>query len=361
MTLDHSGYQRQDDGLGELLRYENVAWFENGIVRILDRRVYPKQKRFVHCETVDEVAEAIADMVTQSAGPYTAAGMGMALASWQVKNKSEKRQVEALEYAAHRLSTARPTTSVRMQKITGAALMKAKELLQKGESDLSSHLFQLALDSLERRYRRMSKVGHNLVALFPKKARVMTHCFGETIVGTLIRAAQEQGIEIQLICPETRPYLQGARLTASVASDMGIDVTVITDNMPAAVFSTHPVDVFTTAADAITVEGYVVNKVGTLQIAIAAQYFGIPYYVTGIPDKVRIDDITIETRDPRQVLEIGGIRHTKDAVKGYYPAFDITPPTLVSKIVSDGGVLNPLTLSSYDPPDDANGDFYSGS
>ena len=90
MTLDHSGYQRQDDGLGELLRYENVAWFENGIVRILDRRVYPKQKRFVHCETVDEVAEAIADMVTQSAGPYTAAGMGMALASWQVKNKSEK-------------------------------------------------------------------------------------------------------------------------------------------------------------------------------------------------------------------------------------------------------------------------------
>ena len=353
-------YSRQDEGLGELLRYENVAWLEDGVVRILDRRVYPLKKHFVYCRTVDEIATAIADMVTQSAGPYTAAGMGMALQASRVKGQSANKQLQALAYAADRLSTARPTTASRMQRITEGALIHAKEALEKGEHDLTTPLFNLAFQSLERRYRRMARVGQYLVSLFPQEATVMTYCFGETIVGTMIRAAQEQGILLTLICPETRPYFQGARLTASVAIDMGADVTVITDNMSATMFSSQKVDLLTTAADAITSDGYVVNKVGTLQLAIAARYFGIPYFVTGIPDRMGIADITIEERDAHFVLESGGIRHTKPNVKGYYPAFDITAPHLVAGVVTDAGILTPYTVDRYHPPIDVPGDYYSG-
>jgi methylthioribose-1-phosphate isomerase len=352
--------KRHDYDLGFLLSYENIAWYEDGVVRILDRRIYPTQVQFVECRTPEEVADAIAAMVTQSAGPYTAAGMGMALAAYHVRGQSDARQLQALEEAAERLSTARPTTESRMRRVTGGALIAAKAAFDRGESDVSQTLFEVAFDSLERRYERMSRVGENLISLLPDRATIMTNCFGETIVGTMIRAAQEKGIDLKLYCPETRPYFQGARLTASVAAEMGADVTVITDNMPAEVMSRHHIDLFTTAADAITIDGYVVNKIGTLQIAIVAKYYGIPYFVTGIPDTVSIQDISIEQRDPDFVLEARGVRNTKPEVKGYYPSFDITPPHLVSGVVTDRGILTPYTLSDYIHSDEGEDDYYGG-
>ncbi len=360
MEAKEKQYQRQDQGLGELLRYENIAWFEDGLVRILDRRVYPTEKVFVECRSADEVAEAIAAMVTQSAGPYTAAGMGMALAAWQLRGRSPADQMAGLEQAAGRLARARPTTRSRMERITEGALLTARSALGKGERDLSQTLFQLAYDSLERRYGRMSRVGERLVSLFPPETRLLTHCFGETIVGTMIRAAQEKGKNLKLFCAETRPYFQGARLTASVAVDMGLDVTVITDNMPADLLSRQGIDLFTTAADAITTDGYVVNKIGTLQIAIVAKHYGIPYFVTGIPDRVSLDQISIEERDPELVLEARGIRNTKAGVKGYYPAFDVTPPSFVSAVVTDTGILTPYNLGDYRPPSGGGPDYYGG-
>ncbi len=355
-NLEHT---RQDHGLGFLLRYENVAWYEDGVVRILDRRVYPTTLRYVTCESVEDVARAIADMVTQSAGPYTAAGMGMALAAHTVAGKAKNKQLEALRRAADLLSTARPTTEPRMRRVTESAFQTAKKALDAGESDLTDILFSVAFNALERRYARMSLVGQHFVSLLPKKAVVLTQCFGETIVGTALRAAKNAGIEIKLFCPETRPYFQGARLTASVAIDMGADVTVITDNMPAEVLSRHTVDVFTSAADAITLDGYVVNKIGTLQIAIAAHYFGVPYFVTGIPDTITRNDVVIEQRDPEYVLRARGVQNTKPGVKGYYPSFDVTPPHLIAGIVTDQGILTPYTLSDY-KTDGAGTDFYSG-
>ncbi len=358
-TLSPNKRNRQDEGLGFLIQYENVAWFENGAVRILDRRVYPTDISYVTCREVAEVAQAIADMVTQSAGPYTAAGMGMALAAFKCADRREDEQIAYLEEAAKRLSTARPTTEPRMRKITRGAILAAKEAYGSGKSDVSDTLFQLAYDSLERRYARMSLVGESLISLLPKKSVIMTQCFGETIVGTSLRAARESGYDVKLFCPETRPYFQGARLTASVAADMGFDVTVITDNMPAEVMSHQRIDLFTSAADAITTDGYVVNKVGTLQIAIVAKYFGVPYFVTGIPDTISSNDITIEQRNPALVLEARGIRNTKEAVAGYYPSFDITPPHLIAGVVTDQGILTPYTLSDYKHLA-AEADYYGG-
>ena len=339
-------YSRGDENLAFLLRYENVSWYESGAVRILDRRIYPLKTQFVTCHSYQEVAQAIADMVTQSAGPYYAAAMGMALAAWQCQKAANP--LSFLSQAAYTLSHARPTTTVRMEAVTQGCLQIAKQALEAG-CPLDQAIFRYSLDMLEARYRRIAQTAVHLVDLFPKKGLIMTHCFAETIVGAMLREADERGYDISLICPETRPYLQGARLTASVAWDQGHDVTVITDNMPGFAFREKNISLFTCAADAITMDGYVVNKVGTFQIALLANYFHVPCYVTGAPDKRHhtIEDVTIEERDPEQVLHFMGQRTVMPGIKGWYPAFDITPPELIAAVITDQGPFSPLRLPEY--------------
>ena len=339
---------REDNDLAFMLRYENVAWYEGGKVKILDRRIYPTSIEFVTCSSHQEVAKAIADMVTQSAGPYTAAGMGMALAAYECRHMGKKEAWEYLEKAAYTLSHARPTTASRMKQVTDGCLKAAKIALDEGRG-VDEAIFLRTIDSLNRRYSTMSKVAKYLVDMFPDKGNIMTQCFGETIVGTMLREAKARDKDIKLFVPETRPYFQGARLTASVAYDQGVDTTVITDNMAAFTMLTKNIDLFTSAADAICLDGHVVNKIGTYQIAIVAKYHEIPYFVTGIPDKDHpsISSVAIEERDPSLVLEARGIKNTLDGVKGYYPSFDIVPPHLVSGVVTDKGIYTPYDLNRY--------------
>lgn len=340
--------ERADQGLAFMLQYENIAWYDSGEVRILDRRLYPTKTEFVRCKTHGEVAQAIADMVTQSAGPYTAAAMGMALAAHECKTLSQNAQLEYLENAAYTLSHARPTTASRMELVTGGCLNAAKRAMEAGEN-ASDAIVQHAIAANNLRYDKIRKMAEYLVDMFPNDGGVMTQCFGETIVGQMLKVARERKKRIHLFCPETRPYFQGARLTATVARDMGFDVTVITDNMPAFVMQNEQIDVFTSAADAICMDGHVVNKVGTFQIALVAKYMGVPYFVTGAPDKGHdtIDSVEIEFRDPEFTLQAMGVRTAAEGVKGYYPAFDITPPHLVSGVVTDQGIYSPYDLKRY--------------
>jgi len=340
--------ERADKGLAFMLQYENVAWYDSGEVRILDRRVYPRKVEFVVCKTHQEVTQAITDMVTQSAGPYTAAAMGMALAAYECRSKTAAEQVAYLEDASYTISHARPTTVARMKLITEGCLAAAKQAIIEGK-DVSQAIVDHTVISNNNRYNKIEKMAHYLVDMFPNNGGVMTQCFGETIVGQMLKVAKQQGKNIRLFCPETRPYFQGARLTATVGHDMGFDVTVITDNMPAYVMQNEQIDVFTSAADAICLDGYVVNKVGTFQIAIVANYMGIPYFATGAPDKGHptVDTINIEMRDPDFVLQAMGVKTACDGVKGYYPSFDITPPHLVSGVVTDAGILSPYDLHRY--------------
>ena len=340
--------QRADHDLAFMLQYENVAWYEDGAVKILDRRVYPTTVRFEICRSHKEVALAIKDMVTQSAGPYSAAAMGMVLAAYECKDKPLADQLVYLEDAANTLSTARPTTTARMRQVTGKSLDAAKAAAEKGEN-LVDALFDAAIAANESRYRKVEALSRHLVSVFPNRGAIMTQCFAETAVGMMLRIAKEEGKDVKVFCPETRPYFQGARLTATVCRDMGADVTVITDNMPAYVMKKEGIDLFTSAADAITVDGHVINKIGTYQIAIACQYHGIPYYVTGSPERKHPDlsSITIENRDPEFVLQAMGVRTAAEGVKGYYPAFDITPPELIKGVVTDLGIYSPFELEKY--------------
>lgn len=340
---------RADKDLAFMLQYENIAWYENGKVKILDRRIYPSKTEFVVCNDHHEVTQALKDMVTQSAGPYTAAAVGMALAAYECRNMNEAGQTEYLEKAAYTIAHARPTTANRMSLITGGCLATAKKALASGEN-VSDAIMEYTVNANNMRYEKVYKMAQYLVDMIPEHGAVMTQCFGETIVGQMCRVASETGKkDIRIFCPETRPYFQGARLTATVCRDMGMDVTVITDNMPAFVMKNENIDVFTSAADATCMDGYVVNKVGTFQIAIAAKYNKIPYFVTGAPDKVHpsVDTVKIEMRDPDFSLYAMGVRTAADGVKGYYPAFDITPPELVSGVVTDTGIYAPYDLKRY--------------
>jgi methylthioribose-1-phosphate isomerase len=294
-------------------------------------------------------------MVTQSAGPYTAAAMGMALAAYECKGRSEAEQLAFLKDAAYTISHARPTTTWRMQKITEACISEAEKALASGASDVSEVIKEFAVEQNNERYAGIGVVGKHMAGLLPEHGAVMTYCFAETIVGMMLREAKKQHKKIKIYCPETRPFFQGSRLTATVCRDMGFDVTVITDNMPAAVMKNEGIDLFTSAADVICKDGHVVNKVGTYQIAIAAKYHGIPYYVSGAPDQGHptIDTVKIEMRDPSGVLQAMGTPTANQYVKGYYPAFDITPPELVTGVVTDQGVFSPLKLADYEAgPDD---------
>ena len=340
--------ERQDKDLAFMLQYENIAWYEDGEVRILDRRIYPTTVAFVRCKTHVEVMQAIRDMVTQSAGPFTAAAMGMALAAWECRNQSEAEQIAFLEKASDTISHARPTTVKRMQLITEGCLEAAKKALTAG-LPVPEAIRDHAAESNNLRYAKVGKMAEYLVDMIPDHGTVMTQCFGETIVGQMLRVTRERGKSLRVVCPETRPYFQGARLTATVAHDMGFDTTVITDNMPAWYMKSEGVDVFTCAADAICLDGHIVNKVGTFQIAIVAKYMGIPMFVSGAPDRGHpdVDSVHIEMRDPEFNLQAMGVRTADKGVKGWYPSFDITPPSLVSGVVTDRGIFSPYDLKRY--------------
>lgn len=349
--------ERNDNGMPFLLKYENVAWYENGKVRILDRRVFPTERKFVECSTYHEVVQAIADMVTQSAGPYTAVGMGMALAAYECQTKPFAEQEKYLKQASYDLAHSRPTTANRYGIITDRCAEIGIDALKRGEDAIHS-IVDSTIESLNRRYSTMQIVGDRLAELIPENGTILTQCYGETIIGAVIRAAKKYNKQFRVFCAETRPYLQGARLTSSCFAEMGFDTTVITDNMAAYAMQNEGIDLFTSAADTIARDGHIANKIGTYQLAILSKYFGIPYFVTGIPDEKKYtrDDITIEMRDPKQVLQYRGIKNTLDNVKAIYPSFDVVPPHLISGIVTDKGVFTPYTINDYFI--DGNKEFY---
>lgn len=331
-----------------LLKYENIAWYDNGVVRVLDRRKYPLEVTYVECRRHEESAQAITDMVTQSGGPYLLCGMAMAQAADEaVKEKGEER-IAYLLRAAETLYSSRPTTRLRMKEITDRCLKVAEEALE-GGGDPAKAIFKNTVEWINNKYAQYDTIARYLVDLFPRSGKIMTQCFGETIVGCMLREAKKRNYDIKVFVPETRPYLQGARLTASVCYDMGFDTTLITDNMPAFVMEREGIDLFTSAADAICLDGHICNKVGTFQIALAAHYHGIPYFVTGKPDAGHPDraSVTIEMRNPEFALQCAGTRVVREGVNGYYPAFDITPPHLVSGVVTDKGIFSSRDVHRY--------------
>lgn len=340
--------ERYDEGMPFLLKYENVAWYQDGTVKILDRRVYPREIIFVECKSYKDVVKAIQDMVTQSAGPYTALGMGMALACYESRSLDKIDRKNFVEKASIELGNARITTKERYSKITSRCYKIAVNAID-NDKDPVKLIMEDNIKSINRRYKTMIEVGKNLMDLIPENSSILTQCYGETIIGALISLLKKSNKKIKIYCAETRPFLQGARLTASCFSEEGFDTTILTDNMIAYAMENKLIDIFTSAADCITEDGGVVNKIGTLQIAQLAKLYDVKYFVTGIPDKgmKKLEDVKIEMKYPEEVLVCNGIKHAGNKVKAIYPSFDKTPSNLVDKIVTDVGVYNPKDLCKY--------------
>lgn len=336
------------EGLGFLIHPKNVASYEDGEVRILDRRIYPMKLEYVTCRDYSEVVQAIRDMVTQSMGPWLVSALGMVLAASTAKNLTVKEATEFLKKAAKELGHARPTTSVFQVKHMKRILDVSLKALDAGKN-IESETLDFVYSILEERYREDKTIGRLAASLLPDKVRLLTQCFAETYIGYTLLEARNMGKEVSLVCPETRPFLQGARLTASMAREMDIPVTVVTDNMPAFMMSQGLIDVFACAADVVTLDGYAVNKVGTLQLAIAAHYHKIPCYIlrNPSPSEPDIEGVKIEMRDPKESLKFFNMTTVKEGVTGYYPAFDITPPTLIGAVVTSSGVFAPQDLKNH--------------
>jgi len=336
---------RMDEGLAFMLQYENVAHYDKGVVKILDRRIYPRETTYVTCHDYRQVAQAITDMVTQSGGPHRAALQAMVMTAYQVEDKDKKEAKKVMSDAVNTLANARPTTSEGMIACLQQVYDHACGVLDSG-GNLGPSVQEFVLGKINETYGRSRSIAEYVVGLLPEKPTIITQCFAETLIGFILLVCKESGKDVKLICPETRPYLQGARLTASVAFDMGIDVTVVTDNMPGYLISQGIPDAFICAADVITLDGHVVNKIGTFQIALASHFYNIPFYVVGTPESRNptIDTVTIEERNSEEVLYAMGVRTTMEGVKGYYPAFDITPPNLVSAVITEKGIFSPRDL-----------------
>lgn len=339
---------RMDENLAFLLKYENVAWYENGYVKILDRRVYPKKIEYVYCKNVREVSDAIRGMITQSGGPFMAASMGMVLAAHECENFEFSEKLVYLENAANVISHSRPTTSAKMVQIVKGAVDIAKKC--DNSDNITEAIFQYAIDEVNTRYARVEKRAEILADKINDGDRIMTQCFADAGVGFLCKHLKLQGKNnVTFFVPETRPYFQGSRLTASVITDMGYESYVITDNMVGITMQKKEINLAFSAADVITLDGNVINKVGTFNIALIAWFNKIPYYCIGAPSKehINIDSVCIEERNADEIIYIGSDRYTLDGVKAYYPAFDITPPNLVSGIITERGMFASTDLLRY--------------
>lgn len=310
------------------------------IVRILDRRTFPLTIEFVDCPDVEAVARAIEDMVTQSGGPFLAASAGLVLAARQAERLAgAEARMAHLDAAAKRLIATRPTNNL-IRNILTRMLAEARTSAQ--ADDFGARIEALMYKLWDDRKRFSAQMGRNTAELIEDGETILTHCWGESGVIQTLAHLMQAGKKVSVVCTETRPYLQGSRLTAHSIGEMGVPVTVITDNMGAAAMGAGKVTRLLTAADRVTASGHVINKVGTLQLAIAARHFGLPYIaMVGRPDfsAKGPEDVEMEFRDPDENLFCMGHRTATPLAVGWYPAFDVTPPELVTWISTGYGVF----------------------
>ena len=322
---------------------------EADAVRILDRRVFPFEKTWVTCRDHEDVAKAIEDMVTQSLGPLLAAAGGMTLAARDAERLPTPDERRAFMAAAGRRLVQTRRTNNQIRDVVAELLEVAAAALAAGEP-LAETVERAARDAGARQLARSRVIGEHAAVLIPDGATVLTHCWAESHITETMAAVLRAGKRVAAVCTETRPYLQGARLTAESLAEMGVPTRLITDGMAAHLMSQGRITRFVTAADRVTMDGSVVNKVGTLQIAIAAHAFDVPYVVlVGAPDRraPTADAVELEDRDGDEVLHCLGRRTASHRVSGIYPAFDITPPRYVRTVVTDRGRFSPQDLSSY--------------
>ena len=326
---------------------------EDGAVVLLDQRKLPAQEIYVRCTTAAEVARAIRALVVRGAPAIgVAAAMGLALGMQRSTATGSHKYAAEFYRLCDVMAATRPTAvnlfwaiarmkAVLAQAVTSGAAVD--EITQR----LTQEAHALHADDVA----RCRAIGASGASLVPDGARILTHCNAGALAtagyGTalgVVRAAVEAGRRVHVFAGETRPVLQGARLTAWELVRDGIETTVITDGMAASLMAQRRVDLVIVGADRIAANGDVANKIGTYGLAVLAQAHGVPFYVAAPVTTVDLAtptgaQIPIEERDPREVTHVGSARVVTEGAAVWNPAFDVTPHALVTAIVTDRGVV----------------------
>ena len=323
-----------------LLRKENIAHIEGGNLLIGDRRKYPFERTFITCKNVEEIAAALKEMVTQGGGP-----LQVALTTLRLIADSP---MEEIKRSAQLLSLARPTNTT-MRRTLSAIV---EEIEKSPPQERSNHLLRL-IDTIETAYDQDYQAMGSLGASLLKDGDVvLTTCFAEHSFILSLMKAQEGGKRVKVLVPETRPYLQGSRLTAPSLEEIGIEAEIITDAMGAHFMASGEVRHYMTACDVVAMDGTAANKVGTLSNAIAAAYYNIPYTIFALsPDTTlqRGEEIILEERDGSELLSVRGVATTLPTLKGRYPSFDKIDASLITNIVTPRGIFAPSEVGEAYP------------
>jgi methylthioribose-1-phosphate isomerase len=327
--------------------------YVNGVVRLIDQRRLPIEEVYIDCHDYQAVAEAITTLAVRGAPAIgVTAALGLAVGARSLEVEDFDRFWLRFSDICAVMAATRPTA---VNLFWAIERMKdcAQAHRQLPIADLKARLEQEALRILEEDIVNNRRMGLHGQALVPDGARILTHCNAGALAtagyGTalgVVRAAVEQGKHVQVIADETRPVLQGARLTAWELHKDGIPVTLITDNMAASLMRQGLIDLVIVGADRIAANGDVANKIGTYGVAVLAQVHGIPFYVAAPLSTIdgslpAGDHIPIEARQPTEVTQLGDHQIAPAGVDVLNPAFDVTPHQYVQAIITELGVLRP--------------------
>jgi methylthioribose-1-phosphate isomerase len=325
---------------------ETIQWTEAGVVMI-DQTRLPLEERYVTCRTYEEVADAIRGMVIRGAPAIgVAAAMGVALGALHASEGQLDREMETI---CGTLAGTRPTA---VNLFWGIERMKRRYASVRGQpiGEIRRRLVEEALSVREEDIAINRAIGRNGAALVPDHKTVLTHCNAGALAtagyGTalgVVRAAIESGKQVDVFADETRPFLQGARLTVWELQHDGIPVTLITDNMAGHFLKSGRIGCVVVGADRIAANGDVANKIGTYTVAVLAKENGVPFFVAAPISTLDLTlasggQIPIEQRAASEVTHVFGKRVAPPDTAAENPAFDVTPARYVSAIITERGV-----------------------
>jgi methylthioribose-1-phosphate isomerase len=329
-----------------------TLYWRNKRVFILDQRLLPGRIKYVCCRTYQDVAAAIKDMAIRGAPAIgVAAAFGVAVAARQSKFRSLEDMKLFLEKAIEALAATRPTAVNLFW-----ALARMEQAIDRGESSIGALARTLEKESAAIFREDIAinhRIGDNGARLLKKGSVVLTHCNAGALAtagyGTalgVVRSAHRQNKIKMVFVDETRPYLQGARLTAWELRQEKIPHVLITDSMAGHFMQSGVIDAVIVGADRIACNGDTANKIGTYSLAVLARYHGIPFYVAAPSSTIDRKTpsgraIVIEERSAREVLYIHDKSIAPDATIAKHPAFDVTPGSLIKAIITEEGIIKP--------------------
>jgi methylthioribose-1-phosphate isomerase len=333
---------------------------EADAVVMIDQRKLPAQEVYVRCKTAAEVAKAIRTMVIRGAPAIgVAAAMGIALGMRKSKATGTQKFATEFQNACELMAGTRPTAvnlfwAIDRMKRTFTAAVQAGESVEQIKDRLDREAERIHDEDVAS-CRAMGAYGADVV---PPDAKILTHCNAGALAtagyGTalgVIRGAVEQGKSVAVFADETRPFLQGARLTAWELVRDGIDTTVITDNMAGALMRQGKVNFVVVGADRIAANGDTANKIGTYSVAVLAREHQIPFYVAAPLSTIDLNTpdgqhIPIEERNAKEVTHVAGSQLAPEGARIWNPAFDVTPHHLIAGIITERGIFRaPYTES----------------